>query len=204
MMRMIRTARPWPLRHPGRAVALLLLPLALGGCLARTASLTPVFTPAVATVPSTFLEATPAAEAPPAIPPGRYTLGQVTPLPSGDPRAGYATALLGQNAKFIQVALRVDGLRLATPPEVAYELVSPVGVFAALAAGEWEQALQTGNGYSADGVLLFVVPRDLRTARLEIVDYYYPRALPTGGIPAPTPAPLVRRVLATFTIERLP
>jgi hypothetical protein len=199
-----RLARPWLPRRLGRAIVLLLLPLALGGCLARTSSSTPARTPAVATVPGSFLEATPAVEAPPAIPPGRYTLGQVLSLPSGDPRASYAAPLLGQNARFIQVALRIDDLRLPAPPEVTYELVSPTGVFAALAAGEWERALPTGNGYSEDGVLLFVVPRDLRTARLEIVDYYYPQLLPSGGAPAPSPAPLVRRVLATFSFDRLP
>jgi hypothetical protein len=82
--------------------------------------------------------------------------------------------------------------------------VTPVGVFVALAEGEWEHAVPVGDGYSADGILLFVVPRDLRAGRLEIVDYYYPRALPVGGPLAPTPAPLVRRVLAIFALDRLP
>jgi hypothetical protein len=203
-MRTKRAARPRQPRRLGRAVALLLLPLALGGCLARTPASPPARTPAVATVPGSFLEATPAVDAPPPLPPGRYTLGQVLALPGGDPRAGYAAPLLGQNAKFLQVALRIDDLRAPKPPEVAYELVSPVGVFVALASGEWERALSTGGGYSEDGVLLFVVPRDLRAARLEIVDYYYPRALAAGGAPTPTPVPLVRRVLVTFPLDHLP
>lgn len=183
---------------------LALLPLLLGGCLARTAAPTAAPVSLVATVPGSFLAATPAAEPPPALPAGRYTVGQVTALPSGDARAGYAAPILGQNAKFVQIALRIDDLRQPSPPEVAYELVTPVGVFVALAEGEWERAVPVGDGYSEDGVLLFVVPRDLRSGRLEVVDYYYPRAIVSGGATAPTPAPLVRRVLATFVLDRLP
>lgn len=196
--------RPRLLRRLGRGLLVLVLPCFLGGCLVRTAAPTPARSPAVATVPGGFLSATPALAPPPSAPPGRYVLGQIVALPPGDARAGFALPSIGQEARAIQIAMRIEDLREPRPPEVAYELVTPVGVFAALAEGEWERAVPVGEGYRAEGVLLFVVPRDLRSGRLEIVDYYYPRLTIPGGVATPVTPPLVRRVLATFALDRLP
>ena len=61
-----------------------------------------------------------------------------------------------------------------------------------------EAAAPTGDSYRQDGVLLFIVPRDLREARLEIVEYAYPR-------PAPGAAPALRRtVIASFALSPFP
>ena len=134
----------------------------------------------------------------------RYTLGAVAALGATDPRAAYATPLLGQNGRFVQVALQVEELQQPQPPAVAYELVGADGVYAALADGEWERAKARGLSYSEEGVLLFVVPRDLQKARLEIVDYYYPRPTTASGTTPTAVPPLMRRVLATFAFDRLP
>jgi hypothetical protein len=49
-----------------------------------------------------------------------------------------------------------------------------------------------------------VVPRELQKARLEIVDYYYPRPTTTNSATPAAAPPLVRRVLASFIFDRLP
>lgn len=206
---MMRTATPrqprsWPLRRVARFVILMALPFGLGGCLVHLPATTPAATVGVATVPAVFFVATPATAPPPDPPAGRYTLGAVAALGATDPRAAYATPLLGQNGRFVQVALRVEELQQPQPPAVAYELVGADGVYAALADGEWERAKARGLSYSEEGVLLFVVPRDLQKARLEIVDYYYPRPTTASGTTPTAVPPLVRRVLATFAFDRLP
>jgi hypothetical protein len=192
------------LSHIRRIAPHLILLPALAGCLQRVAVPIPDATPAaVATVPAGFFVATPPASCCPTPPassafPGQYTLGAVEALPAGDPRAAYAAPLLGRDTKFVQIALRIAGMRDPHTPPFAYELISDTGVFGALASGEWEAAVPTGTTYRQDGVLLFVVPRDLRAARLEIVEYAYPR--PTTG------APLVlrRTVVTTFDLPRFP
>ena len=50
----------------------------------------------------------------------------------------------------------------------------------------------------------WALPRDQRAGRLEIVDYYYPRLAPDPGATPATSPPLVRRVLASFVLDRLP
>lgn len=180
------------------------LPFGLGGCLAHLPGTAPTATVGVATVPASFFVATPAMVPPPDPPAGRYTVGHIVALPRDDPRAAYAAPALGQGARFVQLTLRADDLREPRPPDVEYELIGEDGVYAALAAGEWELAIANGTTYSQEGGILFVLPRELRAARLEIVDYYYPRLAPTAG---PTPQalpPLVRRVLASFALDRLP
>ena len=181
---------------------------ALSGCLARVPEPGPGSPAPVATVPAAFFAATPVATccpapgnaAAPPQPPGRYTLGAVTALPAGDRRAAYAAPLLGPDARFVQIALRIDDLTTPRTPEVAYELVTAGGVFAALADGEWEGAVADARGYHQDGTLLFVVPLGVRAGRLDIVDYYYPRAGGSG----PATLPLVRRVAASFSLTNLP
>jgi hypothetical protein len=201
---MTRQPRPRPLRRAARFVVLLALPFGLGGCLVHLPAATPAATVGVATVPAIFFAATPAVAPPPDPPAGRYTLGAITALAANDPRAAYGVPILGPNGRFIQIALRIDELPQPQPPAVAYELVGENGVYAALADGEWERASAKGAQYIEEGVLLFVVPRELQKARLEIVDYYYPRPTTTNGaIPAAVP-PLVRRVLASFAFDRLP
>lgn len=192
------------LRWVARFVVLLVVPFGLGGCLVRLPAPTPDATVGVATVPVLFFAATPAIALPPDPPAGRYTLGTVTALAANDPRAAYAVPLLGPSGRFVQIALRVDELSEPQPPAVAYELVSENGVYAALAEGEWERASAKGVRYTEEGVLLFVVPRDLQKARLEIVDYYYPRATTANSATPAAVPPLVRRILATFAFDRLP
>jgi len=199
-----RQPRPRPLRRVARFVILMALPFGLGGCLAHLPATTPAATVGVATVPAVFFAATPAIAPPPDPPAGRYTPGAVTALAANDPRAAYAVPVLGQNGRFVQIALRVDELPEPQPPAVAYELVGENGVYAALADGEWERASAKGVTYTEEGTLLFVVPRELQKARLEIVDYYYPRPTTTNGTTPAAVPPLVRRVLATFTFDRLP
>lgn len=199
-----RPPRPRPLRRVARFVVLLALPFGLGGCLAHLPATTPVATVGVATVPAVFFAATPALAPPPDPPAGRYTLGAVSALAANDPRAAYALPILGQNGRFVQIALRADELQEPQPPAVAYELVGESGVYAALAEGEWERASAKGALYTEEGILLFVVPRDLEKARLEIVDYYYPRPTTANGATPVVVPPLVRRVLATFALDRLP
>ncbi|HEY8599923.1 MAG TPA: hypothetical protein VIL85_15910 [Thermomicrobiales bacterium] len=206
MMRAVtpRQPRPRTLRWAARFVIVLALPCGLAGCLVHLPASTPVATVGVATVPAAFFAATPAIAPPPDPPAGRYTLGAVTALAANDPRAAYAVPVLGQNGRFVQVALRIDELQEPQPPAVAYELVGEDGVYAALADGEWERASAKGALYTQEGVLLFVVPRDLQKARLEIVDYFYPRPTTANGPTPPAVPPLVRRVLASFALDRLP
>jgi hypothetical protein len=185
------------------APLLLLLPV-LAACLQRVPIPAPNATPvAIATVPSGFFAATPPASCcPPASAPspfpGRYLLGAVEALPPGDERAAYAAPLLGNDTKLIQITLQITNLRDPHTPPFAYELVTGAGVFGALASGEWEAAAPAGDSYRQDGVLLFIVPRDLREARLEIVEYAYPR-------PAPGVALALRRtVIAGFDLPPFP
>lgn len=198
-------------RRHGRRGDRLLVPLlfvgvfGLTGCLSRPPAGTPTLAAAIATVPSSFFVATPALALPPVAPRGRFTLGQVAVLPVGDPRAAYAAPTLGASTKALQIALRVEGLPNSRPPDVSYELVTAGGVFVALADGEWERASADGGAYRAEGTLLFILPRDLHNGRLDIVDYYYPRLdQGTGSGPTPVAPPLVRRVLASFALDRLP
>lgn len=187
-----------------RLAIVVLLPFGLGGCLARVATPVPAATVGVATVPSSFFAATPAVVPPPDPPAGRYTVGAIVALAATDPRAAYAAPALGPSARFVQIALRADDLAEPRAPAVAYELVTDSGIVSALAEGEWERAVGDGPRYSQRGRLLFALPRDQRAGRLEIVDYYYPRLAPgLGATPASSP-PLVRRVLASFVLDRLP
>jgi hypothetical protein len=187
-----------------RIAPLLVLLPALAGCLERVTVPIADATPAsVATVPTGFFAATPPASCCPTPPapsafPGQYTLGAVEALLPGDTRVAYAAPLLGRDTRFVQIALQITGLRAPHTPPFAYELITDAGVFGALASGEWEAAVPTGTTYRQDGVLLFVVPRDLRAARLEIVDYAYPQ--PASGVPLI----LQRTVIATFDLPRFP
>ena len=186
-----------------RWLALLALPFALGGCLARVTDEASPAANAVATVPSHFFTATVAA-LPPSSPPGRFALNAVGILDPGDPNTTYAAALLQPETKGLRLIVRADGLNAPAPPPVSYELVTASGVFRPLADGEWERATAQGDGWNATGTLLFVVPRDLRSGQLEIVDYYYPQARPELRSSHDPFAPLVRRMLATFPLGRLP
>lgn len=185
--------RRW-LRYLGRLVPLLACLGALAGCLQRvTAPAAIPSTPAVATVPAAFFVATPYPRTPTSGPSAvRFILGKVEALAADDPRARYAVPLRQRDTGFVQVALRITGLDEPRTPAVAYELITEAGVFGALASGEWEAAVANGAAYDQDGVLLFVVPSDLRSGRLEIVEYAYTQ---TGA--------LQRRVLATFDLPRL-
>lgn len=179
-------------------LAPLLLAPALAGCLQRVQA--PATAPGVpATVPSAFFAATPYALTPTPLPfPGRYSLGKVEALAADDPRARYAAPLLSRETRFVQVELRLTGLTEPRTPAVAYELIADTGIYGALASGEWEAAAPDGATFRQDGVLLFVVPRDLRAARLEIVAYAYPPPPPNGTLA------LQRRLLAAFDLPRLP
>ena len=199
-----RPPRPRYLRRAARSVILLALPISLSGCLVHLPSSAPAATVGVATVPAIFYAAAPASAPPPDPPAGRYILGAVTALAANDPRAAYAVPALGQSGRFVQIALRVEELQQPQPPAVAYELVGESGVYTALAEGEWERASAKGAQYTEEGILLFVVPRELQKARLEIVDYYYPRPTTANGATPAAAPPLVRRVLASFTFDRLP
>lgn len=191
-------ARRW------RWLALGLLPLALGGCLARTNEQVTPESSAVATAPIRLFTATTVVLPPSSPPSGRYTFGAVTILDPGDPATTYAAALLQPETKGLRLTLRADGLSTPAPPSVSYELVTGHGVFHALADGEWERAKEQGGGWSAAGTLIFVVPRDLHTGQLEIVDYYYPQARPEFQVTPGPLAPLVRRILATIMLDRIP
>lgn len=194
---------PAPRRLPVslRRCAPLALAAALAGCLQRVPiPAQPTGTPPVATVPAAFFAATPPAIAV-GVPepfPGRYTLAAVETLSPGDPRAAYAAPLLGADARFVQLTLVLTNLREPHAPPFFYELVTAGGVFGALASGEWEAVVPTGAAYRQDGVLLFVVPRTVREAQLEIVEYAYPR--PAAG----AAATLRRTVIAAFDLPRLP
>jgi hypothetical protein len=185
------------------APLLLLLPI-LAGCLQHVAAPNSDATPAsIATVPSGFFVATPAPSCCPTPPapsafPGIYVLGAVEALSPGDPRAAYAAPLLGRDTKFVQIALQITNLHEPHTPPFAYELITDTGVFGALASGEWEAAVPNGTTYRQDGVLLFVVPHDLRSARLEIVDYDYPQPAPGAALT------LQRTIVVAFDLSRLP
>lgn len=173
----------------------------LGGCIQRVAVPDPApGSPAVATVPPAFFVATPPAPTATAATPfaGSYTLVATEALPPGDARAAYAAPLLQNGTRFVQITLRIAEMREPNTPPFAYELVTEEGVFGALASGEWEAAVASGATYRQDGVLLFVVPQTLREARLEIVEYAYPR--PAPGVMLS----LRRTVVATFALPRLP
>lgn len=131
-------------------------------------------------------------------------LGTVAILDPGDPANTYATALLQPETKGLRLILRVDGLSTPAPPTVSYELVTVSGIFRPLADGEWDRATTQGGGWTASGTLIFVVPRDLRTGQLAIVDYYYPQVRPELQATPGSLAPLIRRTLATIVIDRLP
>lgn len=191
-------------RRLRRWLALGLLPLALGGCTARAPEGVASEPNGVATVPPRFFTATVVAFPPSSPPQGRYTLGALALLDPGDPTGTYATALLQSDTKGLRLTLRADGLGTPAPPAVSYELVTASGVFRPLADGEWDRATAQRGGWTATGTLIFVIPRDLRAGRLDIVDYYYPQAHPETG-PTPEPlAALARRILATFALDRLP
>ena len=204
------------LSRRGTCIAcLLLLPLALWGCLDHVASGVTPGQPVVATVPDAFFQATPAAccQTPeangPVSQPGRYTLRGVTTVAPGDPAAGYALALAGPEARVVRIALSIDDLRDPRTPDAYYELVTSAGVFPALASGEWDPVtpvtVTNATTYHQQGALLFVVPRAIVSGRLDIVAYYYPQPVTvTDNAPAPTPAPLVRQVVASFAIPSLP
>ncbi|MFN8513523.1 MAG: hypothetical protein U0841_13220 [Chloroflexia bacterium] len=187
-----------------RIAPLLFLLPALTACLQRVAVPATNATPAsVATVPSGFFAATPAPSCCPTPPapstfPGLYLLGAVEALPPGDPRAAYAAPLLSRDTKFVQIALQITNLREPHTPSFAYELITDDGVFGALASGEWDAAVPNGTTYRQDGVLLFVVPRDLRSARLEIVDYNYPLPSPGAALT------LQRTIVVAFELPRFP
>lgn len=202
------------LAHCARAGVLLLLPLALGACLQRVPSSPVVGSPVAATVPPAFFEATPAACCRTAVAgaerviPGRYTLREVATVPTDDPRAAWAAPAVGRGAKIVLATVSAAGLRQPITPDLAYELVTDEGVFAALAGGEWDAPAPAGGSpatYRQDGALLFVVPRAVRAGRLDIVEYYYPFVAASGaGVLAPTPVPLARRLIASFAIDRIP
>ncbi|MGN6759187.1 MAG: hypothetical protein ACTHMJ_22690 [Thermomicrobiales bacterium] len=203
------------LRRGSRIACLLLLPLALWGCLDHVASGVTPGQPAVATVPDAFFQATPVAccQTPeangPVSQPGRYTLRGVTAVAQSDPAAGYALALAGPETRVVRIALSIDDLRDPRTPDTYYELVTSAGVFPALASGEWDPVtpvtVTSTTTYHQQGALLFVVPRAVVGGRLDIVAYYYPQPAPiTNTAPAPTPAPLVRQVVASFAIPSLP
>ncbi len=172
--------------------------LALGGCLQRVTA--PVAVPnasAVATVPAAFFAATPYARTPTAeTTSAQFILGKVELLAPDDPRARYAAPLRQRDTQFLQVTLRIVGLDEPRTPTIAYELVTEAGVFGALASGEWDAAVANGATYRQDGVLLFVVPGDLRVGRLEIVAYAYPQTAAGAAVT------LQRRVLAAFELPR--
>lgn len=190
--------------HPWRLLTVGLLPLALSGCLARVPERATPESSAIATIPARFFTATVAALPPSAPPPGRYTVGPLVVLDPGDPASTYAAALLRSETKGLRLTLRAEGLSTAAPPMVSYELVTTSGVFRPLADGEWDRATVQGGGWTASGTLIFVVPRDLRIGQLEIVDYYYPQARPELQATPGIFVPLVRRNLATFTLDHLP
>ena len=185
----------------GRFAPLIFALTLLAGCIQRVAVPEPApGSPSIATVPAAFFVATPPAPTATAAASfaGRYTLVAAESLPPGDARAAYAAPLLQSGTRFVQITLQVAEMREPNTPPFDYELVTDTGVFGALARGEWEAAVATGTAYRQDGVLLFVVPQDLREARLEIVEYAYPR-------PAPgTTLPLRRTVVAAFALPRLP
>jgi hypothetical protein len=200
----------------GSLIALLLfLPLALGGCLDHIASGSPPGQPVVATVPDAFFQATPVAccQTPTVSgrvrQPGRYALRGITVVTQSDPDAGYALALAGPATRVVRIALSIDDLRDPRTPDTYYELVTAEGVFPALASGEWDPVTPAPDAnattYRQQGALLFVVPRAVVSGRLDIVAYFYPppAAVPSGS-PVPTPAPLVRQVIASFAIAQLP
>ena len=191
-------ARRW------RWLALCLLPLALGGCIARVNEQVAPESSAIATVPIRLFTATVAALPPSSPPPGRYTLGSVTILDPGDPATTYAAALLQPETKGLRLTMRADGLSTPAPPSVSFELVTASGVFRPLADGEWDRATAQGGGWSASGTLIFVVPHDLHTGQLEGVDYYYPQARPELQATPGSLAPLIRRILATIPLDRIP
>ncbi len=187
-----------------RWIALGLLPLALGGCLARAPEQAQSESGAVATVPARLFTATVAALPPSSPPSGRYTLGPLATLEPGDPASLYAAALLQPETKGLSLTLQVEGLSTPAPPAVSYELVTSSGVFRPLADGEWDRAKAQGGGWTASGTLIFVVPRDLHTGQLAIVDYYYPQLrAELQATPSPL-APLIRRILATFALDPIP
>jgi hypothetical protein len=192
------------LTHCWRIAPLLILLPALTACLQRVMVPAPDATPpSVATVPRGFFVATPPpsccpSSAAPSSFPGLYILGAVEALAPGDERAAYAAPLLGNGTRFIQITLQITNLREPHTPPYAYELVTEAGVFGALASGEWEAAVPTNATYRQDGVLLFVVPRDLRAARLEVVEYAYPR--PTTG----ATLALQRTIIVAFDLPRIP
>jgi len=200
----VTTRRHRTLFHRWRFLALTLLPLALGGCLAHTPEQLTTQSAAVATVPARFYTATIVALPPAAPPPGLYTLGTPALLDPADPATTYATALLQPETKGLRLLLRVDGLNAPGPPTVSYELVTTSGVFRPLADGEWDRAAPQGNSWSTAGMLVFIVPRELYTGQLDIVDYAYPQARAEFQATPGLLAPLVRRTLATFALERLP
>lgn len=187
-----------------RSFALALLPLTLGGCLMREPAQPTSAVGAVATVPARFFTATVAALPPSAPPTGRYMLGTITTLDPTDPANTYAVALLQPETKGLRLILRVDGLPTPAPPPVSYELVTASGVFRPLADGEWDRATMQGGAWSESGTLTFVIPRELRTGQLSVVDYYYPQIQPEIQATPGSLAPLVRRTLATFALDRLP
>lgn len=200
----MRTAPRRHLTCIRRSAPLLLLLPALTACLQRVPVPAPNATPAsVATIPAGFFAATPAPSCCPTPPapstfPGLYLLGAVEALPPGDPRAAYAAPLLSRDTKFVQIALQITNLREPHTPSFSYELITDNGVFGALASGEWESTVPNGATYRQDGVLLFVVPRDLRSARLEIVDYSYPPPSPGAALA------LQRTIIVAFELPRFP
>ena len=154
--------------------------------------------------PRCWLAATVAVLPPSAPPQGRYTLSFPAGLDTADPANIYATALLQPDTKGLRLTLRVDDLSAPTLPAVNYELVTASGVFRPLADGEWNRATAQGEAWSTSGTLIFLIPRELHAGQLEIVDYYYPQVRPElQATPGPF-APLVRRILATLALDRLP
>lgn len=190
--------------QPALRSSLLLMPIALGGCLARVPNQPDVAQSIVATVPVEVFVATPMAAAPPAIPAVRYTISTITPLSSAVPGNSYAAALLNASTKGIQITLQVNGLGAPTPPSVSYELVTDSGVFRPLADGEWGYVTAQGDHWMVAGRLVFIVPRELHRGQLVIADYYYPQMRAVTVTTPETLAPLIRRPLVRFTLDRLP
>ena len=191
-------------QRPWRWLALLFLPFALGGCLARVDDQAIPQSSAVATIQPRFFAATIAALPPSSPPPGRYTLGEMSILDPADPGTTYAAALLQPETKGLRLTIRADGLSAPVPPAVSYELVTASGIFRPLADGEWDRATAQGSGWSAAGTLVFIVPQSLHSGQLEIVDYYYPQMRPELQATPGSLAPLVRRIVVTIPLDRLP